>query len=216
MTTLTEGQHDGEFIVTEAEGTLSRDSITVLSGQNLKAGHVLGKVTVGTATGAAVSGNTGNGTITDVSVGPTAKPGVYTATCIEPAANAGTFLVEDPDGVTVGTAVVGTAFAGQVAFKINDGTTDFVSGDRFTVTVAAGSGKYKEYNPANTDGSETAVALLIDNTDATAADKAAVAIVRQAEINAAEIVWFTGATADQKAAGLAQLKLQTIIARPAI
>ena len=106
MTVLTEGQHTGEFLVTEANGSLSRETVTVLSGQNLNAGHVLGKVAVGTATGAAVSGNTGNGTIGTVSAGATAKAGVYTATCIDPAANAGTFTVEDPDGVHVGTALV--------------------------------------------------------------------------------------------------------------
>ena len=35
--TLTEGQHTGEFVVSEANGTRSREKITVLSGQNLKA-----------------------------------------------------------------------------------------------------------------------------------------------------------------------------------
>ena len=101
-------------------------------------------------------------------------------------------------------------------FTIAAGSTDFAAGDRFVVTVAAGSGKYKEYNPANTDGSEIAVAVLIDNTDATLIDKPAVAITRQAEINAAEIIWFTGATTDQKTAGLAQLQTQNIVARPAL
>jgi hypothetical protein len=37
--------------------------------------------------------------------------------------------------------------------------------------------------------------------------------VRQAEVNAGELVWFAGATADQKAAGLSDLKNQSIIAR---
>lgn len=213
MTVLTEGQHTGEFLVTEANGSLSRETVTVLSGQNLKAGHVLGKVAVGTATGAAVSGNTGNGTIGAVSAGATAKAGVYTATCIEPAANGGTFTVEDPDGVNVGTAVVGTAFAGPVVFTIADGATDFVAGDRFTITVAAGSGKYKEYNPANTDGSQTAVAILYAAVDATAADTEGVVIARHAEVNAAELVWFSGADANQKSAGLAQIKTNDIVAR---
>lgn len=213
MTVLTEGQHTGEFLVTEANGSLSRETVTVLSGQNLNAGHVLGKVAVGTATGAAVSGNTGNGAIGTVSAGATAKAGVYTATCIEPAANGGTFTVEDPDGVNVGTAVVGTPFAGPVNFTIADGTTDFVAGDRFTITVAAGSGKYKEYNPANTDGSQTAVAILHAAVDATAADTEGVVIARHAEINAAELIWFSGADANQKSAGLAQLKNNDIVAR---
>lgn len=213
MSELTEGQNKAEFIVTEANGTLSRETITVLQGQVLKAGHVLGKVAVGSATGAASSGNVGNGTIGTVSAGNTAKPGVYQAVCIEPASNGGTFAVEDPDGVVIGTAVVGTPFAGAVNFTIADGGTDFSAGDRFTVTVAAGSGKYKEYNPANTDGSQTALALLLDNVDATNADAEAVVVARQAEVNAAELIWFSGADANQKAAALAQLKTQDIIAR---
>jgi len=213
MTELTEEQHAGEFIVTEANGSLSRESATVLSGQNLKAGHVLGKVAVGTATGAAVSGNTGNGAISAVSAGATAKAGVYTANLIEPAANGGTFSVEDPDGVNVGTAVVGTPFAGPVNFTIADGATDFVAGDRFAITVAAGSGKYKEYNPANTDGSQIAVAILYASVDATGGDTEGVIIARHAEVNAEELIWFSGADANQKAAGLAQLKTHDIIAR---
>jgi len=216
MTVFTEGQHKAEFLVTEAEGTLSRETGTILLGQNLKAGHVLGRVTVGAASGVAASSNAGNGTISDVSAGSSAKPGVYTVVCVEPAANAGTFVLEDPEGVTLGTVNVGVAYAGAVNFKLNDGAVDFASGDRFLVTVAEGSGKYKEYNPANTDGSQTAVAILLDNVDASATDKQSVVIARQAEINAAEIVWFTGATSDQKTAGLNQLKKQTIIARSAV
>ena len=212
MPELTEGQHKSEFIVSEANGTLSRESITVLSGQNLKPGHVLGKVLDGSATGAAVAGNTGNGTIGSVDANTSAKKGVYTLTCIEPAANGGTFSVEDPDGVTIGTAVVGTPYAGVIEFTIADGATDFVAGDRFTVTVA-GVEKFKEYNPANTDGSQIAVALLLDYADATAADIPGVAIVRQAEVNAGELVWFTGASDNQKAAGLGYLQAVGIIAR---
>ena len=213
MTELTEGQHKAEFIVTEANGSLSRETITVLSGQSLQPGHVLGKVTVGTTTGAAASGNTGNGTIGTVSAGTTAKPGTYQIACIEAAANSGTFVVEDPDGVIVGHAVVGSAFAGAVNFTVADGSADFAAGDRFVVTVAAGSVKYKEYNPANTDGSQTAVAISLDKVDASAGDTPAVIIARHAEVNEAELIWFSGATSDQKAAGLAQLKTQTIVAR---
>lgn len=216
MTVFTEGQHKAEFVVTETDGTISRETITVLKGQNLKAGHVLGQASVGAAAGAAVSGNTGNGTLSAITVGSKAKPGIYAVTCVEPAAGGGTFLVEDPDGISVGTAHVGTAFNIEIGFTITAGATDFVSGDRFNVTVSGGSGKYKEYNPANTDGSETALALLLDNVDATDADVAAVIIARQAEVNAAELVWFVGATTDQIAIGLGQLKQQAIIARAAI
>jgi len=45
MTTLSEGRHAGEFVVSEANKTRSRATVTIVSGQTLKAGHVLGKVT---------------------------------------------------------------------------------------------------------------------------------------------------------------------------
>lgn len=45
MATLTQTPLTGAFIKSEAPGTRSRDAITVLSGQDLVAGRVLGKVT---------------------------------------------------------------------------------------------------------------------------------------------------------------------------
>lgn len=43
--TITEGQHRGEFLVSEANGTRSRGTGTIISGQNLAAGAVVGKIT---------------------------------------------------------------------------------------------------------------------------------------------------------------------------
>jgi hypothetical protein len=45
MPDLQEGQHAGEFIVSEGNGAISRETIIVLSGETLDAGAVLGKVT---------------------------------------------------------------------------------------------------------------------------------------------------------------------------
>ncbi len=45
--TLTEGQHAGEFLLGEASVSKSRETITVLSGQNLAAGAVVGRVKYG-------------------------------------------------------------------------------------------------------------------------------------------------------------------------
>lgn len=42
---LTETTHAGGFILSEANGTRSRDNITVVSGETLAAGAVLGKIT---------------------------------------------------------------------------------------------------------------------------------------------------------------------------
>jgi len=214
MTTFTENLHAGNFIASEANGTRSRETVTILSGQDLRAGAVLGKVTVGTASAQAGAGNTGNGTMGAITVGAGAKPGDYLLTIIEPATNAGAFTVEDPDGVTIGTGDVASAFsAGGLAFTLADGGTDFAAGDTFTITVAAGSGKYKEYDPENADGSQTAVAVLFDAADATGGDVDAVAIVRDAEVTADALVWFDGADADEKATGKADLALVGIIAR---
>lgn len=46
MTTFTEGTQAGEFIVSEAPGTLSREVVTIVSGSGvITAGMVLGKIT---------------------------------------------------------------------------------------------------------------------------------------------------------------------------
>lgn len=47
MSTKTEGQHTGEFVVTESPGHISRDTVTVTVGASttLAAGLVLGKIT---------------------------------------------------------------------------------------------------------------------------------------------------------------------------
>ena len=103
MPVLNEGRYAGEFLVSEGNGRISREIITVLSGQTLQAAAVLGKVTA--------------------------------------------------------------------------------------------SGKYKALAPAAVDGSEAAAGILYDAVDASAADAEGVAIVRLAEVNAAELVWPEGITA---------------------
>src|SRR5918993_1555799 len=95
MPELQEGRYAGEFVVSEGNGKISRETITVLSGETLEAGAVLGKVTA--------------------------------------------------------------------------------------------SGKYKALDPAAVDGSEVAAGILYDAVDASAADAEGVAIVRLAEVNAAEL-----------------------------
>lgn len=42
MVVKTEGQHQGEYLVSEGNGAISREAGTVASGQNLKDGDVLG------------------------------------------------------------------------------------------------------------------------------------------------------------------------------
>ena len=214
MTTLTEALHAAGFIASEANGRRSREAVTLASGENLKAGAVVGKATLGTASAAADGANTGDGAMGAITVGVGAKLGDYRLTIIEPAANAGAFIVEDPDGVNVGQGDVAAAFSGGgLSFTLADGATDFASGDAFTLTVAAGTGKYEEWDVANTNGSDVAAGILYDAVDASAADKAAVVIARDAEVVDADLLWFTGATAGNKTTGKAQLATLGIIAR---
>lgn len=211
-TVFTEGRYAGEHIVSEAEGTRSRDVITLVTGQNLGAGTVLGKIR-GAVTSAALGSNTGNGVMGAITAGAGAMEGAYKLTIIEAAANAGAFVVENPLGAIVGHGNVAAAFnAGGLAFTLADGATDFLAGDSFTLTVAAGT-KYAAFNAGATDGTEAAAAVLFDAVDATAADKPAVVHLRDCEIASAKLTWFAGTTDPQKAAALVQLAALGVIAR---
>lgn len=214
MAELTEGKHAGEFIASEANGALSRLIMILISGMNLVAGAVLGKITKGAATPAADVGNTGDGAMGAVTLGTLAQVGDYLLECIAASANAGTFAVFAPDGSRLADLTVAVAYAGDhLNMTLADGAADFVVGDKFSVTVAAGSGKFTELDPTAVDGSQVAAGILYDNTDASAADADAVAIVRDAEVNGNEITWPTGFTADQITQGTAELEAVGILVR---
>lgn len=210
---LTEKLHAGEFLVSEGEGSISREKVTVLSGQNLGACAVIGALTKAGLTSAFAG--TGNGTIGTLTKAAGAKAGAYKIVCIEPAANGGTWMIEDPDGNEVGTAQTGSAFSGVIGFTIADGATDFVAGDTFTVTVAAGSLKVVAVDPAGTDGREIAYGILWDAVDASTADKPGVAIVRNAEVNEDRLDYGT-LNSGQKTTAKANLAKANVIVRSAI
>lgn len=219
MAVLTESNYLSDFLKFEADRNYSRETVTVLAGsgsaRELTAGMVLGRITKGTAAGAAVSGNAGNGTITaSPTVGAAAKAGVYRLTCVEPASNLGKFQVEDPDGIVIGVATVATEFTTHLTFTIADGSNDFASGDSFTITVAAGSGKVKQLDLSATDGSDKAYGvLLFDATAADGADARGAAVVRHAIVDPSFLTWPSGADSNAKAAGLATLALAGVLAR---
>jgi hypothetical protein len=142
MTTITEARHRGEFMVSEADGQLSRAAIWVAVGQNLQAGTVLGRV-AGNAAVVVAGTNVGNGTFTMDATTPLlagVMEGAYRVVMVEPVANLGTFEVLDPAGRLVGVGNVGTAFTGGgIKFLIADGATDFSAGDSWTVYIRAGT-----------------------------------------------------------------------------
>jgi len=194
----------GGFLVSEANNLRSRNKGVLLSGQDLQAGHVLGKTLVGaTAAATAAAGNVGDGVMGAITVTAAARNGTYQLVITAVAVNAGEFDVQDPRGVLIGQGTVAAAFsAGGLAFTLADGATDFTIGDRFDTLVSGGTEKFKEYNPANTDGSQVPVAISWDRYNATAADVVGAVIDRDCEVNAEEVTWFTGASAGQKTAAL--------------
>ncbi len=109
-----EGTHAGEFIISEANGSRSRESGTLTSGENLVAGAVLGIV----------------------------------------------------------------------------------------------ANKYVEYDNAASSGAETAVAILFDAVDATDDDADCVVLVRDAEVNASELIY--EATQDQASIDASIVDLLTV------
>lgn len=121
MSSVTENPRTGDFLLSEGNGTISRENEILASGQHLLAGAVLGQLTVG--------------------------------------------------------------------------------------------GKFTALAPAATDGSQTAAAILWDNTDAAAADTAVVVIARDAEVKADALVWSAGITANQKTTAIAQLAELGIVLR---
>jgi len=142
------------------------------------------------------------------------QEGVYTLKVTKAAANAGDFEVIDPQGDVIGIGTVAVAFStGGLAFTLADGAADFIVGDTFAITVAAGSKKYVEHNAAATNGSQRAAGILFDAVDATLADKPGLAIIRFAEVNGDEITWKTGISAPDKAAGIESLKALGVIIR---
>lgn len=178
--------------------------VTILTGENLVRGAVIGSVSLGTATDAVKSGgNTGNGTLTlgTPAVLANAQTGVYAVRCIAAAVDGGTFRVTDPQGNVLGDVDVGVAFANQVSFTIADGASDFVVGDGFDITVAPGSGKYKLSATAATDGSNVPDLVLAHDVDATAEDKEAMAYYA-GHFNANAVTLGTGHTVASTLEGL--------------
>ena len=150
-----------------------------------------------------------------ITLGALAEVGDYVLTCTAAASNAGTFQVVSPSGNVLPPLTVGVAYAGDhLNMTLADGENDFIVGDTFTITVAAGSGKVVALDLTAKDGSQNAAGVMTaavtapDGTDAYG-----VALVRDAVIMASALVWPDGATEAQKTAALAQLAALGIITR---
>lgn len=137
MTTM--AARTGEFLLSEAPGTLSREAVVLASGAgSLSAGSVLGRVTKRQAAAPIPTiVGTGTGLMSALTFGPDAQVGSYVITLLATSATAA-FSVVAPDGTALPNGAVGTAYkSNHLSFLISDGGTMTI-GDAFTAVVTAG------------------------------------------------------------------------------
>lgn len=190
---LNEGKHTGEFLLSEGNGSISRENIVISSAAGaLAAGTVLSAVNAtGTAVVSAAAGNTGDATLPTVTVSANAAPGRHTLTIVTEGANAGTYRLEGPDGALVGIGTVAAAFADAgLAFTLADGANDWDNNDRVFIDVSFASTEYVAY-----EAGLTADGILYANAPDSATDQKATMIARMAEVIASEL---TGSDAAAK------------------
>ena len=221
MAVLTQGNTLQDILKWEQSNMHSREVVTVLSGQDLALGAVLGKITKSTpSSGTPAAGNTGGGTVTSVTAGPKAKLGAYTITSKVVASAspvvAAVFAVRGPDGEALPDAAIGAYANEQINFTITEGSPVIALGDHWTITVAAGSGSVRAINFDGVDGSQDAYGILTAAVDASLGAVDGVAIVRDADIVSTDLVWPVTSpvvSAEQKTAALAQLAAKGIVER---
>jgi len=219
MAALTESNYLSDWLTFELDNKQSREQGTFAIAESVVMAEVCGKVTKSTpTTGTANAGNTGEGTCTAVTAGDETLIGIYTLECTAVAdASAGlgaAFSVMSPDGDALPDAEADVAFTNeQLNFTINTVGVAFIVGDSFTVTVAAGSGQIMALSLTAVDGTQDAYGISIGAYGAAAATDEGVLVVRDAQIVPAYLTWPAGASDAQKAAALAQLKLNGIVER---
>lgn len=138
MTTYTMVARAGEHVAAEFDANYNRDAVTVLSGQDLAAGAVIGRITkaIAAAPIPAIVG-TGTGLMSALSFGPAVQTGSYVITLTATSATAA-FTVTAPDGTALPTGNVATAYTSEhINFLIANGGT-MTTGDAYTVVVTAG------------------------------------------------------------------------------
>lgn len=186
MTIKIEGVHAGEFLLSEANGTRSREEVVISAGNGkVAAGTLIAKITAANAAvPTAKAGNVGNGVLGAITVGSPAITGTYVLAMTAISSNGGAFSLVDPTGREVGAGTVGVAFTGGgLTFTLADGAVDFAVNDGFTIAVNANLGEWAPYDDdgAN-DGRRAASGILFAPVDATLNDIRAVAVVRDAEV----------------------------------
>lgn len=192
-----------------AGGTYTTRKVTILSGQNLIAGALLGKILAAASAtvtpGAAVSasgGTVGNGAVGTWTSDDGAPEGTWRIVITNSAANAGTFELLRPDGSVDGVGAVGSAYNGQLNGTLADGSNDWQEDDYIPIVVSYAAGlKHKLSLAAATDGSQVPDMILAQDCDATGGDKEALAY-ETAQVVGSGLTFGTGHTVASTREGL--------------
>ncbi len=110
-------------------------------------------------------------------------------------AHGGVFKLVDPNGVTVATDITMTPGAGgatviKVAglqFTITDGSTDFIVGDSFTLTVAS-DGKLVPYSLTGVGGVQIPIAVIAYEVIATGSGNVAIRPIIAGEVRKDKLI----------------------------
>lgn len=184
----------GVFASEELNFTLTDGSTDFALGDKFTVAVTDGVPSTGTADG----GNTGDGTVTEVEGRRDLVTGAYNVECTVAVTNGGTFKVEDPDGNLLETVTITPGAGASVVFdndhikgKITDGSTDFAVGDKFTITVTINPRQCVALDKTATDGSSVPYAVLLEDLDATSADKVGASAL-EGEFNQRSLVFASG------------------------
>ena len=221
MSVINESNYLRDIIRSELDeaGRFSRKQVTVVDGQEVSMGSVLGKVLFDTPiVGTAAVGNTGGGTVASVLAKAKTQVGTYTITCTEYTASplAAVFEVYDPDGNRMEDAALGANVNEQLGFTIADGSPVVTVGDEWTVAVAVGSGEVRAINFDGVDGTQKAYGISIAAYDASDASVEGVAVVKDAVVIEANLIWPTTSpevTDAEKAQAMRELAVVGIVPR---
>lgn len=160
---------NGNVILSDAD--FRDELLTFGAAGTAVAGTILARKAVDDAVVAAADGgNTGDGTVTLATVvagDVVPLAGAYNLECTEAVTNGGVFKLVDPNGAIVATGLTMTAGAGAATiiesnglqFTITDGDTNFVVGDKFSLTVAA-NGKMVPFVIAGAGGAQVPSQIL--------------------------------------------------------
>jgi len=109
--------------------------------------------------------------------------------------------------------------AGEFILSVGNGNVSFDNGTLAAGNLAAGTvlglvdDEYVAFDPDSSGTDQDAVAILLDNVDASAAEKPCVVVVRAAEVIGDALTWPEGISAPAKAAAIEQLRVLGVIVR---